>query len=116
MNAENWHSRLLSMVFFPDTAYLAARWWHRLALVLFWIWVLFAGATAIHNLWDIYEGFEYAHAYAHDPEFDFNPWDRATENTFHAVVWLLSVFVAVGMYRLLLFIGVGHAWKEAPVR
>ena len=116
MNLHNWHSRLLSVLYFPDSEYLAAKWWHRLALVILWMWLIYATGSAIHNLWDILEGFEYARMYGTEEGFSFNPYFRARENSFFCVLWLLSVFVPIVVYRVILFVGVGDAWKGEPAR
>jgi hypothetical protein len=118
MKTHNWHSRLLSVLYFPDSAYLATKWWHRLALVIFWIWLIWAVAGAIHALWDIWEGFEYARYRRDVGEYSDlydDPYENAYREILEGAAFLLSVFVPVVVYRVLLFIGVGNARKGEPV-
>lgn len=115
MKTHDWHSRLLSVLFFPDSAYLAAKWWHRLALVIFLIWLMWAAAGAIHALWDIWEGFEDCRELrASCNYYDAN--NQAAEELIEGTAYLLSVFVPVVVYRVLLFVGIGSAWKGEPAR
>jgi succinate dehydrogenase/fumarate reductase cytochrome b subunit len=113
MKTHNWHSRLLSVLYFPDSAYLAAKWWHRLALVILWMWLILAVAGAVHALWDIWEGFEFAR-YLRDKGEYYDPYDRAAQELIEGAAYLLSVLVPVVVYRVLLFVGVGNAWKGEP--
>jgi hypothetical protein len=104
--------RIPALFFFPDSVYLAAKWWHRLALVIFWMWLIWAMAFAMHALWDIWEGFEYARYRRDVGEYSDlydDPYERAYREIIEGVAYLLSVFVPVIVYRVLLFVGVGNA-------
>jgi len=113
MKTHNWHSRLLSGLYFPDSAYLAEKWWHRLALVIFWMWLICALAVAIVALWEVWEAFEYARYLRASGEY-YDAYNRAAEMLSMGTAFLLSVFVPVVVYRVLLFVGVGNAWKGEP--
>ena len=41
---------MAAALFFPSSRYLDAQWWHRLANVLFWAWVLFISLSALNML------------------------------------------------------------------
>lgn len=107
MKTHNWHSSLLSVLFFPNTAYLAEKWWHRLALVIFWIWLIWATAGAIHALWDYWEWFEYARVSGEH----YDAYNRAVEELIEGAAYLLSVFAPVVVYRVVLFVCLGDTWK-----
>ena len=114
MKTHSWHSRLLSVLYFPDSAYLAEKWWHRLALVIFWMWLVYALAVAIHALWDIWEGFSYTpHPEFGDSSYTYT-YNEAYREVTEGAAYLLSVFAPVVVYRVLLFVGVGNAWKAEP--
>lgn len=116
MQLQSGLKRIPAVFFFPDSAYLTTRWWHRLALVIFWMWLIWAVAGTTHALWDIWEGF----SYTPHPEFGDNSYtytyDEAYGELIEGVAYLLSVFVPVVVYRVLLFVGVGNAWKGEPAR
>ncbi len=114
MQSQSGLMRIPALFFFPDSVYLAAKWWHRLALVIFWMWLIWAMAFAMHALWDIWEGFEYARYRRDVGEYSDlydDPYERAYREIIEGVAYLLSVFVPVIVYRVLLFVGVGNAWK-----
>jgi len=92
--------RIYVVLFFPDSAYLADKWWHRLATVILWIWLICATWLAIHELWD---QFEFARAFGSY----LDPGESATV----CVLWLLSLFVPIVVYRVILFVCIGSAWK-----
>ena len=110
MNTATWLWRLPSMLFFPDSAYLADKWWHRLALVIFWIWLIVAAGVVVGAIWDVWEAFEYAR-YLRSVGEDYDAVGRSQEVLFEATVAALSLLVPVVAYRVILFIGVGNAWK-----
>lgn len=105
MKTHDWHSRLVSVLYFPDSAYLAAKWWHRLATVVLWIWLIWATGIAIHELWEQFE-------YARTVGTHLDPSESATV----CVLWLLSLFVPIVVYRVILFVCAGDAWKGEPAR
>lgn len=91
MGSHNNLQRFYVIPFFPDSAYLSDKWWHRLATVISWIWLIVAAAGVIVAAWDIRDG---------DPV-------AAGE----LGLWLLSVPVPIVVYRLILFVCIGSAWK-----
>ena len=114
MQSQSGLMRIPAVFFFPDSEYLSTKWWHRLMLVTFWIWLLYAAAVAIGALWDIWEGFSYTpHPEFGDDSYTYT-YEEAFGELFEGVAYLLSVFVPVVVYRVLLFIGVGNAWKGEP--
>lgn len=114
MQSQSGLKRIPAVLFFPDSAYLTTKWWHRLALVIFWMWLICALTGAIHALWDIWEGFEYARDLRASGEY--YSYNGAAEELIEGAAFLLSMFVPVAVYRVLLFIGVGNTWKGQPAR
>src|SRR5512137_1394605 len=106
MKPHNWHSRLLSVLYFPDSAYLANKWWHRLATVIMWIWLILVVTAAIHALWDVWEGFEYARYLRASGEY-YDAYNRAAQELIEGAAYLLSVLVPVVVYRVILFVCIG---------
>lgn len=90
-------------LFFPTSEYLSNKWWHRLATVIFWIWLLMATASLIHAVWDIWEAYEYQ-----TNENGYIDWG---ERFGKVVIYAASLFLPSVVYRVILFIGTGSAWK-----
>ena len=108
MKTPKWQSRLLSVLYFPDSEYLAAKWWHRLATVITWVWLIGATAVAIGQVWDVWAVYEPSHN-------GRDSYER-TEHAFSIALGLLSFFVPIVVYRVLLFFCIGSAWKGEPAR
>jgi hypothetical protein len=95
--------KIKAPLFFPDSEYLADKWWHRLATVIFWICFLLVAAHLIHAVWDIWEGYDYQLNY--DGDIDWG------ERFGKVVIYAASLFLPSIVYRVMLFIGMGSAWK-----
>lgn len=117
-------------LFFPSSAYLENRWWHRLALVFFWAWLIFLVGLAFNWLvaapYDDCLHIKYI-ALRDGSSFDCgsNPIDYALANL--ASEGLASVLVGAAfssfglyifalaptvLYRLILFVAKGKAWQQ----
>ena len=81
-------------LFFPDSAYLADKWWHRLAVVIFWGWLLLATGVMI------------AIAFEHYGSHDFKLMMLLC-----LLIYSASLFLPSVVYRAILFICTGSAWK-----
>lgn len=117
---------------FPQSPYLSTRWWHRLATVLFWVWAVYA----LYFFFGEYVRDPYVQCVSIRTHMlqvlpDANPLNCGTDafdyfsNSLHergngraafmcgllAVMFYMALAVPGLVYRLLLYIGKGKAWK-----
>jgi hypothetical protein len=87
-------------LFFPDSEYLADKWWHRLAIVIFWSWLLLATGVFLGIAGEIWD---------HSIDFD---WNEISEILFLLLpLYVVSWFLPTVVYRAILFVCTGSAWK-----
>ena len=95
-----------AQLYFPDSEYLAGKWWHRLAVVLFWTWLLFATGLLIVGLFDIFDDL-----FLYDDLSLHFEWRLIGWAIFVLLGYAASLFFPSVVYRAILFICTGSAWK-----
>lgn len=91
-----------SALFFPASAYLADKWWHRLAVVFFWCWLPLAIFWAVAGLVIL----------LHELSGEYGARDEVIFRCSSVIFWALaSTFFPSVVYRSFLFITKGNSWK-----
>ena len=116
---------------FPRSNYLANQWWHRLATVIFWIWLVAIVVYLYNNL--IYDPFasciQVKIALSGEPSglnCGSNPFDYAWINIsaeslpsslLSGGILAIAIYVATILpslaYRILLYIAKGNSWRDS---
>jgi len=97
---------LTASLFFPHSEYLAGKWWHRLAVVLFWTWLLFATGLLMVGLFDIFDDL-----FLYDDLFLHFRWELIGWAILVLLGYAASLFFPSVLYRAILFVCTGSAWK-----
>jgi len=118
---------------FPSTSYLKTHWWHRLATVVFWIWIAGIILATLQNL--IIEPWEACVSVSLDSrELGIETGLDCRSNAF-AYAWRMAAGVSAGdfligasvlvalcylmlivpslLYRVVLYVAVGSRWKAS---
>ena len=89
----------MTIYLFPSSECLSTKWWHRLALVIFWGWVIFAiAAAAGYLIFFLKEIYEEGHA------------------SYTAIFFILGALITPLIpsisYRIILYITMNNSWKS----
>jgi hypothetical protein len=87
-----------SKLFFPDSDYLANKWWHRLATVIFWSWLILVLVGLLASVVSILD--------------DYSGASAGVGLGLAFALCAAAVFFPSIVYRTVLFICLGSSWKE----
>lgn len=85
-----------SIFFFPNSNYLRAKWWHRLALAIQWGCLCVIAAALFMNVYDGRRGY-------------------SSDGLYFMVMTMIaaSSFAPSIVYRVFLFVAMGDSWKDS---
>ena len=92
----------MAAYYFPSSSYLSEKWWHRLAIVIFWSWVaaaVFLSGACLIMLYEAMQGL-------------YTDQGAIPRISALAIGALASPLVPSVVYRAILFIATNGAWKE----
>lgn len=122
---------LMRILLFPRTAFLADKWWHRLATVMFWLWLPTVLVGAVHFVVLapfracidalVSLGAPVAGACGSNA-FSYTFFNMVTDSLAFNLLNLALAFAALYLslclpslgYRLVLYVVKGSSWRDQP--
>jgi hypothetical protein len=120
---------LMRILLFPRAAFLTDKWWHRLAMVMFWLWLPAVLIGALHfavlspfracidvmvSLGAPVAGACGSNAFS----YAFMPTDSLSINLLNLAFAFAGLYLSLCMpglsYRLALYVIKGGSWKDQP--
>lgn len=97
---------MIEFFLFPNSTYLKERWWHRLAIVAFWSWLVGLVIFALGKLGELQSS---SPSFANPTLPDAIGFGMIAMSILYVVAILPSL-----LYRIVLYVAKGSAWRDPP--